>query len=183
MVTPKLTRGHSAAMCATVRCTTALWMITALAALAGAVDPGLALAVAPHPTLHPTFGAWASILVANARILSIPVLLSLLGVQQHRVGRGLGDVTVIAILLLNGALAGVELGRWGLALIPYLPQLPLEWLAVGVAAGSWMTSRTPRNSGIDRRGLLATAALTAGLLAGAAAVEVLLTPHAPVRSA
>jgi hypothetical protein len=183
MVTPKLTRRRSAALHATVRCTTALWSITAMATLAGAVDPGLALAGAPHPSLHPTISAWASIVSQNARILSIPILLSLIGIQQHRVGRGLGDVTVIAILMLNGALVGIELGHWGLRLIPYLPQLPLEWLAVAIATSSWMTTRTPRDSASDRRALLTAAALSAGLLAVAAAVEVLLTPHAPIRGA
>jgi hypothetical protein len=183
MVTPRLTRRRSAALCATVRSATALWMITAMATLAGAVDPGLALASAPHPSLHPTFGAWASIFSQNARIMSIPVLLSALGVQSCRAGRCLGDVTVMAILMLNGALVGIELGHWGLRLIPYLPQLPLEWLAVAIATSSWMTTRTPRDSESHRRALLTAAALSAGLLAVAAAVEVLLTPHAPVRGA
>jgi hypothetical protein len=46
-----------------------------------------------------------------------------------------------------------------------------------------MTTRTPHDAGSDRRALLTAAALSAGLLAVAAAVEVLLTPHAPVRGA
>jgi hypothetical protein len=183
MVTPKLTRRRPTALHATIRSATALWSITAMATLAGAVDPGLALAPAPHPSLNPTFGAWASIFTQNTRILSIPVLLSALGAQSYRAGRCLGDLAVLAVLALNGALVGIELGHWGLRLIPYLPQLPLEWLAVAIATSSWMTTRTPRDSGSDRRALLTAAALSAGLLAVAAAVEVLLTPHAPVRGA
>jgi hypothetical protein len=186
MVTPKLTPSRHAspsALRTTVRCTTALWIITAVAALAGAVDPGLALARAPHPTLTPTFSAGASIFLQNARILLIPVLLSALGIQEHQAGRCLGDLAVLAILTLNGALVGIELGRWNLGLIPYLPQLPLEWLAVGAAASSWTTSRTQLNQTGRRQSPLATAAITAGLLAAAAAIEVLLTPHAPMRGA
>jgi hypothetical protein len=182
MVTTELT-GHSAwalrrVLRAALGCTAGLWVITALAVIAGAADPGIALMRSPHPALHPSVEAWASILATNSRVLCAPLLLAAVGVQHHRWGRRLGDLSVFALLTLNGGLVGVELGRWGTQLLPYLPQLPLEWLAAGASAGGWVIARRASGGSTDRRALLLTALLAAGLLAAAAAVEVLLTPHA-----
>ena len=168
-------RRHCGPVRSALECTAGLWAITALAALAGALDPRLALRAAPHPALQPTFGAWVAILAVNARVLCVPFLLSVLGLQEGGSGRRLGDLAVVVLMLVNGGMVGVELGRWGARLLPYLPQLPLEWLAAGTSAAVWARARHAR---VDHAQLAWQAALVLALLIAAATVEVLLTPHA-----
>jgi hypothetical protein len=157
-------------------CTLALTLITLFAALAAAIDPALAGATRPHPTLRPTAGEVISILITNARVCALPVLLSLFGFQHRRLSRRLGDALTGLVLAGNAVLVGVELGRWQTRILPYLPHLPVEWLAVGAAAGIWAHARTTPEPG-EHRGLVIHAGAVAVLLAAAAVVEVLLTPH------
>lgn len=181
MVTPELTQRHRPPRCqvtAALACTAALWLVTALAALMGALDPALALPAPPHPTIHPSLAAWGSIFAVNTRVLCAPLALCLLGFQHQRWGRHLGDLAVLALLLLNAGLVGIELGRWGTRLLPYLPHLPIEWLAAGTSTSSWITARGDESAPADRSALSRAAIATGGLLAVAALVEVLLTPHA-----
>jgi hypothetical protein len=180
MVTAKLNRPSvpGVPVRAALWCTTALWAITIAAAAVGAVDPGLALHATPHPTLRPTLDAWLSILANNARSLAVPLLLVAVGCHHHPLGRRVGDLTVGIILASNGTLVGIELGRWQAQLLPYLPQLPVEWLAVGIATATWTSSRWTTDTPSDRTVVTRGAVVTAVLLAAAAAIEVLLTPHA-----
>jgi hypothetical protein len=174
LTAPDSTTGR--AVSSTLAATAALWMITAVGAIAGGLDPALALTQAPHAVLHPGIAAYSSILANNVRVLCLPILLTALGLQQHRLTRCVGDIAVAGMLTLNGLLVGVELGRWQLQLIAYLPQLPVEWLAAGFAAATWITGR---NRAADRHHVLAMALAVGALLCIAAAIEVLLTPHAP----
>jgi hypothetical protein len=180
MVTPELNRPTSpgSSVRAVLGWTAALWAITIAATALGTFDPGLALHAAPHPTLRPTLGAGLSIFANNARSLAVPLLLVAVGCQNHPVGRCVGDLAIVTILALNGTLVGIELGRWQTQLLPYLPQLPLEWLAVGTATAAWTNSRHVTGEQSNRAAVTRAAAATAALLAAAAAVEVLLTPHA-----
>lgn len=170
---------------AAMPCTAALVAVTALAAIAGTVDPALVPSTPPHPTLHPSLAAAASILANNARVLALPYGLVLLRLEDLRWGRVLGTAVIAAVLAVNAVIVGLELGRWQSRLIPYLPHLPLEWAAAGVAASVWARALTPRRrdpgdpsrEGRARR-LAVTAAVTLLLLGAAAAIEVLLTPHA-----
>jgi hypothetical protein len=179
---PRATAGGPAR--AAIACTAALVAVTALATIAGAVDHALVPATPPHPTLHPTLAATASILLNNARVLALPYGLLILRFDTVRWGRTLGSVLLIGVLGINAVTVGLALGRWQGRLIPYLPHLPLEWAATGLAASVWA-----RTLGVCRRdpgdlapaagchGPAITAALTLLLLAAAAAIEVLLTPH------
>jgi hypothetical protein len=180
MVTSELNRlsGPGSPVRAALWCTATLWAITIAATALGALDPGLALHAAPHPMLRPTLEAGLSIFANNARSLAVPLLLVTVGLQQHPLGRRVGDLAVVIILALNGTLVGIELGRWQTQLLPYLPQLPIEWLAVGTATAAWTTSRRTTGTQTERTVLTRAALATAVLLAVAAAVEVLLTPHA-----
>jgi hypothetical protein len=154
------------------------WAITLAAAAVGAIDPGLALHAAPHPTLHPTLDASLSIVTNNARSLAVPLLLVAVGLHHHPLGRRVGDLAVLIILAFNGTLVGIELGRWQTQLLPYLPQLPVEWLAAGTSTAAWASSRQTTDTQTDRAVVTRAAVVTAVLLATAAAIEVLLTPHA-----
>jgi hypothetical protein len=155
----------------------ALAAATALGAAAAIAWPGLGPGSRPHATLHPSLDAIASILLNNLRVLAAPFILAAARFGATRTGRLAGDATVATILVGNAVAVGLALGRWRGALIPFLPQLPIEYLAAATAAAAWLDARrhaVPRGPQIA----IANAAVTIGLAAAAAAIEVLLTPHA-----
>ena len=150
--------------------------LTLLGELAAVTDPGLVATRPPHPALTGTIGDALSILAANARTLAIPFAFDLLGLAMSRPGRLLGDVGILAVTAISTVNVGLALGRWGTRLLPYIPQLPLEWAALAFAISAWLHTRDQQTS---RRALLPMAALTAALLIAAAAVETWATPHRP----
>jgi hypothetical protein len=127
--------------------------------------------------LHPSPGAIASILLNNLRVLAAPFILAGARFGATRVSRFTGDAIVATILAGNAIAVGLALGRWRGALIPFIPQLPIEYLAAATAAAVWIEARRPASSPA-RRTAVTSAAVTIGLVAAAAAIEVLLTPHA-----
>ena len=64
--------------------------------------------------------------------------------------------------------------------MPYLPHLPLEYLAISVAAGAWLSARDRGARGPRQalRPTLTYVVVVVVLVVVAASVEVLLTPHA-----
>jgi len=170
---------------AALACTAGLAAATAIAAIAGTVNPGLVSSTPPHPTLHPTLAAAASILVNNARVLALPYGLLILRLDNVRWGRILGSALLLGVLGSNAVTVGLALGRWHGRLIPYLPHLPLEWAAGGLTASVWARAVVCRHRDpvgctqvADGRAAAVTAAITVLLLAASAGVEVLFTPHA-----
>ena len=134
-------------------------------------------ATRPDPTLHPSFDAIASTLLNNVRVLAAPFILAAARFGATRVSRLAGDAIVATILLGNAIAVGLAFGRWREALIPFVPQLPIEYLAAATAAGAWIEVR--RDASLPAPRVAATSAVaTIGLAAVAAAIEVLLTPHA-----
>ena len=81
------------------------------------------------------------------------------------------------ILAGNAVAVGLALGRWRGALIPYIPQLPSNTSRPQrqPPRGSTPAGTPPAARPGSRRPY---AAATIGLTAAAAAIEVLLTPHA-----
>jgi len=154
-----------------------MWVFTCLGAVIGSAAPGLAPGGQPHPTLHGTPSDFASIAIANARVLSAPFLLALFRFPSDPRSRQLGDLLVVVLLGGNALRVGLALGRDHDALLPYLPQLPVEWLAAALAAAAWLTLRTGVR---DRTGLAYLAAVLV-LIAAAAAIETICTPHAAAR--
>jgi hypothetical protein len=155
-----------------------MWILTCFGAVIGSAAPGLAPGGQPHPTLHGTPSDFASIAIANARVLSAPFLLALSRFPSDRRSRQLGDLIVVALLGGNALRVGLALGRDRGALLPYLPQLPVEWLAAALAAAAWLTLRTRAR---DRTGLAYLAAVLV-LIAAAAAIETTCTPHTAARA-
>jgi Stage II sporulation protein M len=157
----------------------ALLFATALAAGAELVEPAVFTSRPPHPVLRPTAGAIAAIFTTNLRVLAAPFLLIAFKFASDRRAAVLGDALIAAILIANAAQVGLAIGRWQTRLLPYLPNLPLEYLAAAAAGAAWLNARRRR----DERQLQALrasagyAAATVILLAAAACVEVLLTPH------
>ena len=144
------------------------------------IDPTVAGSTAPHPTLTGSLGDWVAIAAENLRVLATPYLLWLLGVHTSRRGRRAGDGAMLIVIALNAIPVGIELGRWRDRLLPYVPQLPLEWGALIVAVSAWLTIRTGTAT-LRHVALLAGA--TAVLLLAAASLETWVTPHRPRQTA
>ena len=154
-------------------CWVALAAATALSAILAWAAPALAPATPPHPTLRASAGDLASILINNLRVLAAPFILVAARFERTRVGQLAGDAVIAMILAGNGVAVGLALGRWRSALIPFIPQLPVEYLAAATAATAWLDARRRRTGTAVR-----IAAATVALTAAAAAIEVILTPHA-----
>jgi len=126
----------------------ALWALTGaltgLGVLLGLLIPALAPAGTPHPTLHGTASEAASIFAHNMRILAAPLILAAARWETGPTTRLLGDAIVAATMIVSPLLVGAAIGDHGLQLLAYLPQLPLEWAALSVAAGAWISARRAR---------------------------------------
>ena len=151
---------------------------TALGAVLELVDHDLFTSTPPHPTLPPTVRAISSIFVTNLRVAAVPFILIAIRFASARSTRTAGDLILAGILFANTVRIGLAIGRWQTQLVPYLPHLPLEYLAISVAAGSWLSARDRGVHG-QRQELhitVAYAGVAVVLLVVAASVEVLLTP-------
>ena len=155
-----------------------LWTITLLGALLGTALPDLAPGGRPHPALQESWGELASIAADNARVLSAPFLLAFFRFPAHPRTRQLGDLLIAGVLGANALRVGLALGRWHTRLIPYVPQLPLEWLAAALAGAAWLALRT----GAPRQTAIAYLAAVLVVVTAAAAVETIATPHAHART-
>jgi hypothetical protein len=152
----------------------AVTVLTAFGALAGLTVPGVAGHTPPHAALTGRLSDALAILENNLRVLAAPFLLWLLRPDTSRLGRAIGDVLMIALVATSALPVGVELGRWRGQLIPYLPQLPLEWAALAVAIAVWLTIR---HSPSSLHHLALPAVLILALLTAAASLETWATPH------
>jgi len=164
-------RAHWRRRAAAVGC---VWLLTAFGALLAQLEPGLAPSTGPHPTLHGTLGELTSVIANNLRVLAAPFLLTVFRWQSGRITRHLGDLLIAGLIAENTIAVGLALGRWGDRLLPYVPQLPLEWTALGIAGAAWLSARDGSPGRVPAVYALATLALTIS----AAAIELELTPHA-----
>ena len=108
------------------------------------LDPQLAGSTPPHPTLTGSLGDAVWVLQNNARVLAVPFLLVAFGFPQRRLSRRAGDLIVPALVTASAIPVGLELGRWGARLVPYLPQLPARVGGSG-ALGPRLGARAPRS--------------------------------------
>jgi len=155
-----------------------LWALTAVGTLIGRLHPSLGPGGRPHPSLHGSLADFAAIAATNARVLSAPFLLVLFRFPSGRRSRQLGDLVIVGLLAGNALRVGLAVGRHGDQLLPYLPQLPLEWLAAALAGSAWLVLRT----GARTRTAVAYVAAVLALVAVAAAIETLATPHVTIRA-
>jgi hypothetical protein len=167
-------REHARRVGAAAAC---VWLLTAFGVLLAVLAPALAPSAHPHPTLHGTLGELASVIANNLRVLAAPFLLAVFRWPGGRLTRRLGDLLIAGLIGLNTIVVGLALGRWGERLLPYVPQLPLEWTALDIAGAAWLSAREGGRGRVLAVYALATLALTIS----AAAVEVELTPHAHTR--
>lgn len=161
----------------------AIWTATlvpaALVALAGPGTQALARqllehALTPAHNPRPNLGRVVVFAAHNIPIACWPLLLGAYGAHRTARARRRADRLLLVCLLVNVVPVGVVLGGYGTALLPYIPQLPVEWSGLAIGASSWLVQRrrplTPREAaGVF---LLATTALLC-----AAVLETVAVPH------
>jgi hypothetical protein len=168
---------------ACVRAYTAIWAQTlglaAAVALSGAALGAptrqlLALRLSAEATPAPSVARVIELFAHNLPIAAWPLLLGAAGARQHPLARRVADTAVLACIALNALPVGAALGAYGVPLLPYIPQLPLEWAALALGAGSWLAHRNHPMS--LRTGFIMFAVVGSALLA-AATLETVAVPH------
>jgi len=153
-----------------------------LAAAVGAVAPVRGLAhtlvpfdwsVAPHdPNAHDVATA-LNLWFHNARLALAP-LAAAAAVQNHRGRlRRIADVLLGVVFAVNVVPLAIELGTWGTRLLPYIPNAPVELLALVAGPVSWWLVTRGR---LPVRSLWLTAAIVVALLLLAACLETWAVP-------
>ncbi len=154
-----------------------LWVGTLLAALlaipiAGHLRGG---PVRPFPLASPgTPGMAAFIAANNVREAAIPLMFATLKFGRRNWPVVLGDVVIGASLAVNVALGGLALGSYGMGLLHYLPQWPLEWGGLALALTGWRRARRGRRDPFE---LVLLALAAAILLCLAALIETYAVPQ------
>ena len=155
-----------------------LWLGTLLAAIVAIPIAGWLRGVFDFRlTLAPAGSASMAALIAvnNIRAAAIPLLFAAINTGRRRWLLLVGDVVVGASLAVNVALGGLALGAYGLGLLRYLPQWPLEWGGLALALAGWRRARRGQRDPCELA-LLALGAAT--LLCLAALVETYAVPQA-----
>lgn len=124
--------------------------------------------VAPHDPnardLHTMLSLWFH----NARVALAP--LALAAAVQTSPGRlrRTGDVLLAVVFALNVIPFAVDLGTWGSRLVPYIPNSPVELLALTIGPVSWWLVTRGR---VPVRFLMRATVIAVGLLLLAACLE------------
>lgn len=160
-----------------------LWLATCTGALVVALGGrdvqqavrgllGLALAARGNPV--PSAARAATIADHNISTSAWPLLLGPLGARGRGWSRALSDIVLAAWLLVNAVPVGAAVGAYGARILPYLPQLPLEWSGVAVGASAWLVERRRVLSVWER--MAGTGTMAAALVC-AAVLETWAVPH------
>jgi hypothetical protein len=156
-----------------------LWLVVLGASLGCRLVPGApaaareALALALDGGGAHTFATAVALGLHNAAVAGWPLALAALGLRDNRWTRSAVDLAVVATVAANAGLVGVALGAYGVRLIPYLIQLPVEFAAVALGAAAWFGTRQGKS---DKLELTRTALLLVFSVLLAAALEVYATP-------
>jgi len=161
----------------------AIWLATLSAAALVAIF-GTRLSVPVHHLLGlrleanrnppPHVGQILALAVHNIPIAAWPLLLGVIGAHRHHLARQIADIVLLACITVNTLPVGAALGAYGTPLLPYIPQLPIEWAGLALGASAWLIQRRRALSVPEGLALLA---LTAGVLLCAAVVETVAVPH------
>ncbi len=169
----------------------ALWGSGYLAVWTLTLVPAAVIALAGHPLTLPVRQLLGLTLTAqnnappqlahvlglaahNIPIVSWPLLLGVLGAHSNRLARHVTDGFVLVWLVANTLPVGAALGAYGVAVVPYLPHLPLEWGGLALGVSSWLAQR--RWALTVREGIGVFALIVCVLLC-AAALETFAVPH------
>lgn len=153
-----------------------LWAATVAGALLALAGAPLVTLGFPHDALDAGVATATRLLAHNAAVALWPLALVALGWPALGGAGLLADGLIAAHLLAHGLLVGSAVAQhpdtWR-----FLPNLPLEWLAIATPAAAWLHARTRLGtsvtSPVELAGI-ATACLAA--LAGAAVIETYLVP-------
>jgi hypothetical protein len=154
-----------------------LWAGTILFALAALPFAGHLRDVFGYrlvPTRSGTASMAALIAANNFREAGIPLLFAVMKIRGRHWLVIVGDVVVSAALTVNVARAGLVLGSYGLGLLHFLPQWPLEWGGLALAVAAWRRARGGRRDPLE---LALLAIGTALLLCVAALLETYAVPQ------
>lgn len=147
---------------------------TAGGAVVGAARAWLDLPLSAQNNPPPALWGVLALAAHNVRIASWPLLLGVLGTHRSpRAVRALDAIVALAALA-NIAPVGVALGAYGPRLLPFIPQLPLEWAALALGTSSWLSQR---KAPLHLREGLVLFGLIVCLLLGAAVLERAGVPH------
>lgn len=161
----------------------AIWVLTlATAGIVAVSGPTLQdatrrlLGLTLTPAANPAPDGWRVLALAahNTPIAAWPLLLGLAGSQRGPRATAALDGLLLASTLANTIPVGAALGTYGTVLLPYVPQLPLEWAGLAAGYASWLAQRTRPLSARERISWLV---ILSGLLLAAAAVETSAVPH------
>lgn len=160
----------------------AVWGVTLSATLVvAAVEPLkpkvrhlLGLHLQANETPAPRLGHVIALAAHNVPIAAWPLLLGVLGAHRHDLGRRAADAVLAGCIVVNVLPVGAALGAYGPQLIPYVPQLPLEWAGFALGVSAWLLTR---RAGLTLAQAITLAALMTGVLLCAGALETFAVPH------
>jgi hypothetical protein len=167
-------RGWLAWYLAVWACTLTTAAVVLLAGEQGAVRRLLPLSLTAAGNRTPSAGRVLGLTAHNLPLAAWPLLLGLTSAQAHGSARRLASALVSACMLANTVLVGAALGGYGVALLAFLPQLPVEWAALALGYCSWAVQARVELGLSERLRWLAAIAL---LIAAAAALETVAVPH------
>jgi hypothetical protein len=142
--------------------------------LDGPVRYVLGATLDPQRNPPPSIGHVLLLLAHNLPLASWPLLLGVVGAHRRHLARQAADMLVAAVFTVNILTVGAGLGVYGLPLLPYIPQVPLEWAALALGASAWLMQRRDPLTGRQGAALFA---LIAGVLLCAAVLETVAVPH------
>ncbi len=142
--------------------------------LAGPTRQLLGLALSARRNPPPQLGHVVVLAAHNIPIAAWPLLLGVLGAHHHRLGAGIADGLLLAYIIVNTLPVGAAIGTYGTAVLPYVPQLPLEWGGLALGASGWLAQRRTALSVREGLGLFV---VIVGVLVCAAIVETVAVPH------
>jgi hypothetical protein len=134
----------------------------------------LGLTLTAHRNPPPGIGHVLFSEAHNLPIVAWPLLLGLIGAHRHPLAKHVADGLLTACIIVNTLQVGAALGAYGAPLLPYLPQLPVEWGGLALGASAWLVQRRRALTVAEGLGLLA---LIAGVLLCSAALETVAVPH------
>jgi hypothetical protein len=123
----------------------------------------------------PQLGHVLELAAHNIPVACWPLLLGVLGVHRDRLATHVADGLLLACMITNTLPVGAAIGAYGTPVLPYLPQLPLEWGGLALGASGWLVQR---HRPLSLAGGVSVFALSSVLLFCAALIETVATPHA-----
>lgn len=149
-----------------------LWLATLLAGLLVAVVPGAAPAVRNAFAFRldiASSGTWneaVGYFTTNIRVLGAVLLAAWARMRIGVLARVL-DIAVVTLVTANVGLVGAAVGAYGVAALPWLTHLPLEWAALATVVRCYVLAGSAKLTALvyGRHGVIGAVALAAAAAA------------------